>query len=141
MFNIIRRVLQKYYGVIKVLALIASAGGLAALIYYSPPSLINILVATLLLWIFAFVLSSFFLRPGLAILGSTGIAFIIFLRVVDLLTIVNVLLLVVFLVLLGIYFRKPKMEKKDSEEKVGHRKEVVFPKGWPFRVDKKKEEV
>lgn len=133
MFNIIYRRLQKYSIWLKLVVLLASGAGLGSLIYYTTPLLSYLLVAVVLAWLFLLMLLSFVMNIRSALILSIGASFLIFLKAVDLLTPINLVLLTAFLVLLGFYFRNPKEEKEPAPEAPAHRKDVLFPKGWPFR--------
>lgn len=133
MFIIIYRRLQKYAFWLKLLTLIVSLGGLGALIYYTPPLLPNVLGAVVLVFLILVIVLAFFINARLAFLASIAGSFLIFLRAVDLLTIVNVILLLAFLILLWFYFKKTPVEKS-IDPLPPHEKKVLFPKGWPFRV-------
>lgn len=126
MFTIIYRRLQKYFFWIKPLTLLGCVLSLGYLIVYIPPLLPSILGATLLIFLSLVIFLSYIINSRLALLLALLVSFLVFFKSVELLTIVNVALLVVFLVLLWFYFRKPKEEKP----------EVLFPKGWPFRTKK-----
>lgn len=138
MFNIIGRRLQRYYFWLKLLLVLVSGTAVGVSVYYTEPDLLKVLGVTILIWIFLLSLLSLFINSRTALLLSIGVSFLLFLRAVDLLTPVNLVLLLAFLALLGIYFRNPKQQKEPAPEAPVHRKEVLFPKNWPFRVDKKK---
>lgn len=115
--------------------------GLFGLVMYTPPTLTSILVAAILLWLATLTLLSFFVSSKLALIVAFGVSFVMFLKAVDLLTIINVVLLVAFLVLLIFYFRKPKEDIKDggpTEPRAELRRDILFPKGWPFRVGRRR---
>lgn len=140
MFNIIYRRLQKYSLWIKLLLLVCSGSGFGALIYYTPPQLSFLLLAVLLAWIFLLMLLSFVINIRSALILSIGASFLVFLKAVDLLTPINLVLLSIFLILLSFYFRNPKQERPTGDAQPLLPKEVLFPKGWPFRVAKKRKE-
>ncbi len=137
MFNIIYRRLQKYSLLIKLFLLVISGTSLGLLIYYTTPLLTYVLIAVILAWIFLLTMMSFLINIRGALILATGVGFLLFLKAVDLLTVINLILLITFLVLLGFYFKNPKAEKNASEPKSELPQKVLFPKGWPFRVAKK----
>lgn len=120
MFTIIYRRLQKYFFWIKSLTLLGCVLSLGYLIVYIPPLLPSILGAILLIFLSLVIFLSYIINSRLALLLALLVSFLVFFKSVELLTIINVALLVVFLVLLWFYFRKPK----------------PFPKSWPFRTKK-----
>src|SRR6186997_2575692 len=123
MFTIIYRRLQRYSLVLKLLGLVFSVSGIAALAYFSSPELLNILLAAFLLWLGSFCLLSFFVNSRVSLLASVALAFLVFLKAVDLLTTLNLILLFTFLVLLMLYFRNPKEVKQQTEKPQEHRKD------------------
>ena len=106
MLNKFSRRIQKFVPLLKFLGLLVSAAGLVYLVVTVPPSVVTITIfGVLLLFALLFGLS-FFWRPNMALLAAVIISFLVFLRMVDLLTIVNLALFGLFLVLLAVYLAK-----------------------------------
>lgn len=140
MFTIIYRRLQRYFFWIKTLSLVLIVVAVGYVIMYIPPLLTSVLVVTILIFLAVLIILSYVISSKYALLIALGAGFLLFLRVVDLLTIINLVLLAGFLGLLGFYFKKPKEEKTQSENQTPHPKHVLFPKNWPFRVGRKSKE-
>jgi len=105
MLNKFLRRIQRYILAIKIVALVFSLVYFAYLVVMTPPTILTITVFGLLLFLVLSITSSFFLSMGKALLLSLVISFILFLRAVDLLTPINLILFTIFLGLLILYFR------------------------------------
>ena len=111
MLNKFLRRIQRYILPIKIVTLLFSFTCLSYLIFQIPPTVLSITAFGLLLFLFLSLLLSFFLSMGKALLISLAISFILFLRAVDLLTTINLVLFVIFLGLLILYFRPRRVIK------------------------------
>lgn len=79
------------------------------LVFNTAPTVVTILLVSLLLFSFLLTLLSVFLQTPTAFLGALAVAFILFLRAVDLLTPLNLGLLALFIVFLVFYlYKHPK---------------------------------
>ncbi len=100
------RRIQRYIPVIKIVVLLAAVFSLGYLIFQTAPSLGGLVVFGLLVFLILAIILSFFLSTGRAFLTAIAVAFVLFLKSVDLLSPVNLVLLAVFLLLLGLYLYK-----------------------------------
>lgn len=111
MFSILFRRLQKYLSGVKVLVLIASLGGVGFLVFNTQPTVATILVVGILIFCFLMTLFSVFVRTKTAFLVSLSASFILFLKAVDLLTILNLGLLALLIVFLVFYLYKQPVKR------------------------------
>ncbi len=101
----LRRV-QRFILPFKIVAIFGGAGTLAYLVLKTPPELVNILVFSLVLFVTLSCILSFLLTASRSLLTALTVAFVVFLKAVDLLSPLNLGLLIVFLVLLSLYLWK-----------------------------------
>lgn len=100
------RRIQRYIPLIKIAALVAAMASLVYLIFQTAPTLVGLVIFGLLVFLTLAIILSFFLATGRAFLIAVAVAFVLFLKTVDLLSPVNLVLLAVFLLLLGLYLYK-----------------------------------
>lgn len=99
MFSIFLRRIQRFLLPVKILLLALFGSSLVYLIINVSPEVGSITLASLLIFfILAIILNSLII--------PLSISFLIFLKAVDLLSPLNLILFAVFLVLLGLYLRK-----------------------------------
>lgn len=106
MLNFFLRRTVKFVFVTKIILFAGSLGGLIYLMVNTSPDLGNILLFSLLLFIFLAILLSFFFSTVISLLAALAVGFFLFLRVVGLLSPMNVALFAVFLILLALYLKK-----------------------------------
>ncbi len=98
--------MQKYLQIIKAIVVVSSVAALGYLVVNTSPTVPTITMFALTLEILFLTLLSVFLATRSAFLLSLGVVFLVFLKAVDLLSLVNVGLFGLFLVLLGVYLYK-----------------------------------
>lgn len=116
MLNFILRRLTKFILPAKVVLLIGSVVTLGYLVIKTPPELGNIVIFSLVLFIFLSILFSFLLTAFAprsfsevgSLLTALCVSFLLFLKAVGLLSPLNIGLFIVFLILLGLYLRKER---------------------------------
>lgn len=91
---------------LKIIFLLVLAVLISLFIIYTPPTLENIITVSVILFFLLETLLSFFLSTHSSLLISLGVSFVLFLRAVNLLTFVNIILLALFLFFLSIYLQK-----------------------------------
>lgn len=106
MFSIFFRRIQRFLLPIKIILLLITFPNLVYIVINFPPSLTGIIVFTLVFFIDLATVLSFFLTTNRYLLTSLVITFLLFLRAVDLFSILNLLLFCVFIILLAFYLRK-----------------------------------
>lgn len=106
LFTIFLRRIQRFLLPIKIVSLIILISCLIFLIINVPPGIGAITLFAVLLFLLLAIILSFFQGSKVSLFISLAISFLLFLRVVDLFTIINFVLLALFLVLLGLYLRK-----------------------------------
>ncbi len=105
MFSIFFRRLQKFIPFLRLGLLAVSLAGLVVLILLTEPHLASITLATLLIAALCLSLSSFVFSGSLSFLIALAVGFSFFLKAVDLLSLINILMLIVFLILLALYLK------------------------------------
>lgn len=100
------RRIQRFILPLKVLFLVGSLAGLVYLVWKVPPDLGNVLIFSLLLFLLAALILSFFFSVNVSLLSALALAFLVFLKAVSLLSPLNLGLFFVFLVLIGLYLHK-----------------------------------
>lgn len=98
--------MQKYLSGVKVLVLVASLGGIGFLVFNTSPTVATILTVGILVFCFLMTLLSVFFQTKTAFLISLSASFVLFLKAVDLLTIVNLGLLGLLVIFLVFYLYK-----------------------------------
>ena len=106
MFSILFRRLQRFLPVIKLVVIVTCFLSLGWLVINSVPTIGTILFFSLVLFVFLLTLLSVFMKTRTCLLVSLSVAFLIFLKAVELLNWLNLGLFTVFLVFLGIYLYK-----------------------------------
>jgi len=106
MLNFILRRIQKVIIPLKIFVLIVGLAILACLVIYTAPTLGNVVMSALTIFVVLSLLLSFFLNANRSLLAALTASFLLFLKAVDLLSPLNLGLFVVFLVLLGLYLWK-----------------------------------
>ena len=105
-FTIFLRRIQRFALPVKIISLIILTASLIFLIVNVPPGVGSITLAALLLFPLLVIILSFFRTTRFSLLAALTVSFFLFLRAVDLLSPVNIILFVIFLLLLGLYMRK-----------------------------------
>lgn len=106
MLTILSRRLTKFTTPIKLVTLLACATTSVYILWRVPPTIGSIAIFSLFIFIFLSALLSSFLNTNYSLLASTTVSFIFFLQAVDLLSLLNVALFVVFMILLSLYLWK-----------------------------------
>jgi hypothetical protein len=106
MINFFLRRVSRYLPVIKALTLAASVSGMVLIIIKISPTLPAVLLVSCLVFITLALVSGFFFPLSFSVPASLAAASLLFLRVVDLLTPLYVLLLLAFVILLAASLRK-----------------------------------
>ena len=114
MLNFVLRRVTKFIFPLKIILLVGSFGTLGYFVIKTPPDLGNVVVFGLVLFVFLSILFSILLTAFAprsssevgSLLTALSISFLLFLKTVGLLSLLNVGLFVVFLVLLTLYLDK-----------------------------------
>lgn len=106
MLNFVLRRIQTVIIPIKIVMLSLGSATLAYLVINTAPGLGNVLLFSLVLFVFLSVLLSFFIAASHSLLVGITVSFLLFLKAVGLLSPLNLGLFAIFLVLLGLYLRK-----------------------------------
>lgn len=106
MLNFFLRWGQKFILPFKVILLLGSLGILTYMVVNQTPGLLNVVLASILLFIILSVILSFKFSANTALILGLAVSFFLFLKAVGLLSPLNLGLFAVFLVLLGLYLRK-----------------------------------
>lgn len=106
MFSIFLRRIQKFLLPIKVAVLVGLSGSLVYVFAAVPPGIGSIAFVSLSIFFLLAIILNFFRNTQQSLLISLAVSFLMFLRAVNLLSVINLGLFAAFLVLLGLYLYK-----------------------------------
>lgn len=112
MFSIFLRRIQRILLPIKILIILGALLLMGYLVINFSPSIGLIAFFSFLLFTFFSIIFNFFLSANRSLLTALAVAFILFLRAVSLLSVINLALLALFLLLLGLYCARNRVLTK-----------------------------
>lgn len=118
MLNLAIRRSQKYLGLIKLLIFALSALMLSYLVFLVPPDIYSVSIFSVLLLLSLYLFLEFIFHripkvraSYLAFIIALSVSFLFFLKAVNLLTTINLLLFTVFIVLISLHLYHPSRNK------------------------------